>query len=221
MEQECGGQSRRVDEEVLCIGFGVWSPGGSSVGLVLPMMLVLLHPPAWEVLIRRTPCPPCWGRLLGGRAKCWHLVRNAAQHSTAPQRSAAQPRAGLLVAVGPNWARTCWMENGRRREDVRLLQTRLACGRWEPRFGSRPGLRPESSSSRGGRAGFEGCAQVVLSPRTGWRGKTRCWRWSLITDCCKGSLCCPGRSPRGGQQRAACVGCTRQDRGRERLCEAS
>lgn len=38
------------------------------------------------------------------------------------------------------------MENRKTQEDVSLLQTRLACGRWEPRSGSRPGLRAESSS---------------------------------------------------------------------------
>lgn len=89
LEQECcGGQSRRVDEEVLCIGFGVWSPGGSSVGLVLPMMLVLLHPPAWGGFdTTHTLSPPAG-------VVSWAAARSAGtscglRHSTAPQRTAA------------------------------------------------------------------------------------------------------------------------------------
>lgn len=164
--------------------------------------------------------PPLLGSSLGRprevlapRADC-----GTAQHHSTAQRNpglACWWRSALIGPVPAGW-RT---EDA---EDASLLQTRLACGRWEPRSGQGRGSEGRVEfESRGCRAGFEGCAQVVLSPRTGRRGKSRCWRWSLITNCCKGSLCCPGRSPRGGQQRAACVGSTRQDRGRERLCEAS
>lgn len=121
----------------------VWSlVSCSPEGLVHPMMLVLPHAPAGErereaALIRRTPCPPpaglllgTWGRLLSGRAQCWHLVRFAAQ------LSAAQRRAGL----GCWWRWTLIGQDvlggGRKtQEDVRLLQMRLACGRRESKSG--------------------------------------------------------------------------------------
>lgn len=137
--KECGAQSRSlVDEEVLCIEFGVWSVAWWFVcRSCAPDDAGVADPPGLAVFdTTHTLTPPAvGGLLLGGRAKCWHLVRIAAQHSAA-QRN---PGLGLLVAVGSNWAGTCWMENRKTQEDVSLLQTRLACGRWEPKVGFKAG----------------------------------------------------------------------------------
>lgn len=179
MEQDCGAQSRRVDEEVLCMEFGVWSVAwwfvrrscapydagvAASPGLAVFDTTHTLTPPAAGVF--------SWAAARSAGTSCG--LRHSTQHSTAQQ----QPRAGLLVAVDSNWAGTCWMENRKTQEDVSLLQTRLACGRWEPKVGFKAGSegRVEFRDRVEGNVepGFEGGGQVVYSD-WGRRGKTRWW----------------------------------------------
>lgn len=148
------------------------------------------------------------------------MLAPRADCGTAQQHSAGQRNPGLacwwraaLIGPGPAGWRT---EDA---EDVRLLQV-----------GTQVGFKAGSE----GRVEFESrgmsspvrrvCAGGPPALSDGVEGQNPVR--AVVTGCCKGSLCCPGRSPRGGQQRAACVGSTRQDRGRgqrqrERLCEAS
>lgn len=161
----------------------------SFVGcLVLPMMLVLLHPPAWEGLIRRTPWP-LLGLVLRRPREVLHLVRIAAQRSGA-QRSVEQgwsAGGGRLLLAGPaGWRR----ENA---EDVSVLQTRLACASCDlvlVKAGSE-GRIESGRIEEGCRAGFEGAKAVSRMRVEGQKPGG---------DCCKGSLCFAGRSPRGQQR---------------------
>lgn len=183
---------------MLCIDFGVWSPGGSSVGLVLPMMLVLLHPPAGEVLIRRTPGPPAgvfsWAAARSAGTSCG-LRHSTAQHSATPG-----PVGGGRLLLG----RACWMENGRRRGMC------LSCRRDWRAAGGNPGRakagfedRVESSRIESSRAGFEDLRRPSRTKEV--EGQN--WAAVVVTGCCccccccRGSLCSSGRSPQGGQQR--------------------
>lgn len=176
--KKCGAQSRRVDEEVLCIEFGVWSVAWWFVcRSCAPDDAGVADPPGLAVFdTTHTLTPPAvGGLLLGGRAKCWHLVRIAAQHST------AQHNPGLacwwrsaLIGQGP-----CGWRTGRRRRMCLSCRRDWRAAGGNQRSGSRPGLRADSSSefeSRGNvERGFEGGGQVVSSDWGRRRGKTRRW----------------------------------------------
>lgn len=167
MEQESGGHGRRVDEEVLCIGFAVCAPGGSSVGLVLPMMLVLLHPRAWGGFDTTHTLPPAAGVL----AVSWAAARSAGtscglRHSSTAQHSAAQRSATPGWAVGdgaaPIGQGEPWMEKARRRG------MRLSCRRDWPAAGGNPGrdqgrVWGQSQSRDGVESGVEAGSQVVCA----------------------------------------------------------
>lgn len=101
-----------------------------------------------------------WGRLLSGRAK---VLAPRADCGTA-QRKAAQPGAGLLVAVGAYWTGLAgWRTEDA--EDVRFLQDEIGVRQVGIQVGSRPGLSAESSQveSKGDSSRIRGCAQVVFS----------------------------------------------------------
>lgn len=100
------------------------------------MMLVLLHPPAWEVLIRRTPCPPCWALLGSSLGRPREVLAPRADCGTAQHSSTAQRSPGLA----------CWWRSiligqallageGKTQSMCLSCRTRLACGRWERRSG--------------------------------------------------------------------------------------
>lgn len=206
----------------------VCAPGGSSVGLVLPMMLVLLHPPAWGGFDTTHTFPPAAGVLVVS----WAAARSAGtscglRHSSTAQHSAAQRSATPGWAVGdgaaPIGQGEPWMEKARRRG------MRLSCRRDWPAAGGNPGLEQgrvwgQSQSRDGVEAGVEAgsqvvCAQGVLSD--GVEGAELGGGDGLLAA---RALCAVRAVPlrMGGQARAGLgVGSTRQDGGRERLCESS